>query len=117
MLGILICFIFRSVTQYIYGLDVINDKIYDLDLITVSDYTVSCDIKEEVYDKFVESLNGDTEHATSLFQQAVKDTIEKHDKDNRLDDKKCRVIDIEFAFKGNKMYHLLKKRAAKLKKG
>ena len=63
MLGILICFIFRSVTQYMYGLDVINDKIYDLDLITVSDYTVSCAITDEVYANFVESLNGDTETA------------------------------------------------------
>ena len=63
MFGVFICSIFLVVTQWIYNIDVINDKIYDLDLITVSDYTVSCAITDEVYANFVESLNGDTETA------------------------------------------------------
>ena len=41
LLGIWIVFIFRHTIGYMYSVDIINDKLYDLKLITASDYTAT----------------------------------------------------------------------------
>lgn len=55
-----------------------NDKLFDLNLITASDYTVNCVIKPEMYNRFLESLNGCTDDANHLFQDAIKAAIREH---------------------------------------
>lgn len=47
--GMSICLLFRLSLHYIYTIDQVNDKIYDLNLVTASDYTVDCVIKPVVY--------------------------------------------------------------------
>lgn len=41
LLGVWIVFIFRHTLSYMYSMDLINDKLYDLKLITASDYTAA----------------------------------------------------------------------------
>ena len=41
LLGVWIVFIFRHTLSYMYSMDLINDKLFDLKLITVSDYTAT----------------------------------------------------------------------------
>ena len=41
LLGVWIVFIFRHTLSYMYSMDLINDKLFDLKLITVSDYTAA----------------------------------------------------------------------------
>ena len=41
LLGVWIAFIFRHTLSYMYSMDLINDKLYDLKLITASDYTAA----------------------------------------------------------------------------
>ena len=41
MLGVWIVFIFRHTLSYMYSMDLINDKLFDLKLIPVSDYTAA----------------------------------------------------------------------------
>ena len=65
--GLLICFIFRLVINYSHAVDEINDKLYDLNFVTVSDYTVAGVIKPEMYQKFRSSLMGLTELSTWRF--------------------------------------------------
>lgn len=47
--GMSICLLFRLSLHYIYTIDQVNDKIYDLNLVTASDYTVDCVIKPVMY--------------------------------------------------------------------
>ena len=71
--GIFICWFFRISIHWYHAVDKVNDTLYDLNFITVSDYTVSGSIKPEIYENFRESLQGKTENATHLFQEAVRD--------------------------------------------
>ena len=41
LLGIWIVFLFRHTLSYMYTMDLLNDKLYDLKLITASDYTAT----------------------------------------------------------------------------
>ena len=65
--GMSICLLFRLSLHYFYTLDQVNDKIYDLNLVTASDYTVDCVIKPTIYQNFLKTLNGRTENATQEF--------------------------------------------------
>ena len=47
ILGIWIFFLFRHTLSYMYTMDLLNDKLYDLKLITASDYTASGVITRE----------------------------------------------------------------------
>ena len=51
--GVIICWFFRFSMRYVYNLDELNGVIYDLNLITVSDYTVSSYIDPAVYRNFI----------------------------------------------------------------
>ena len=74
--GVLICWFFRFSMTYFFNLDELNGVIYDLNLITVSDYTVSATIHPSMYRNFIQSLNGDTEHAIPRFQNAIKVAVQ-----------------------------------------
>ena len=56
LLGIWIVFIFRHTIGYMYSVDIINDKLYDLKLITASDYTATGVITPKQWKYFKENL-------------------------------------------------------------
>ena len=121
--GVLICWFFRFTMQYFYNLDELNGIIYDLNLITVSDYTVSSYIDPSMYQNFIQSLKGDTENAIPRFSNAIKVAVQDYINDleqNSKGGQKKRtneIFDVQLAFKQGKMFDFLKKRAKKLKKG
>ena len=52
LLGVWIVFIFRHTMNYMYTMDIINDKLIDLKLITASDYTATGKITPDQWQKF-----------------------------------------------------------------
>lgn len=100
--------------------DRLNEKIYDINLVTASDYAVSCRIKKQVYQNFLDSLPGKSENPVIDFQKAIskalKDRIDEIEKE-REDKASNEVFDIQFAFKIGKVFTLLKQRADALKCG
>ena len=61
-LGLAICLLYRNFMSYQKGVNLINDKIFDSKLITLSDYSVQGKITDEIYEKFL-SINGSTDNA------------------------------------------------------
>jgi hypothetical protein len=53
VLGLAICFVYRNFMVYQKGINIINDKIFDSQLITLSDYSVQGKITSSMYDKFL----------------------------------------------------------------
>ena len=67
-LGVWIAFIFKHSMTYIYSLDIINDKLFDMDLITASDYTCTGVISKKMWQTFCEEENFNAEKIiTNLF--------------------------------------------------
>lgn len=88
------------------GIDTVNDKIYDMEIITASDYSVGAEITKGQWQSFLASLDGDTELATKRFQDAIKETIEVKMDSNETKDK-LNVINVQFAFKNGQMFKML----------
>ena len=51
-LGLAICMMFRSSMIYLLNMDEINDRLYDMKLVTVSDYAIMGQIPSKMYEKF-----------------------------------------------------------------
>lgn len=52
-IGLLICLFFSITIRSFLTLDEINEKLLDLELVTVDDYTVQCRLKPRIYDEFL----------------------------------------------------------------
>ena len=51
-LGCTICLIWVNAMNYLLKMDKINDKLYDMELVTVSDYTVMGHLPKSMYENF-----------------------------------------------------------------
>lgn len=77
-LGLAICMIFHTSMTYLLNMDQINDKLYDMKLVTVSDYAVSGQIPRAMYEKFRMNvkMTGDTGQPIVLFRDSLIDSLE-----------------------------------------
>ena len=77
-LGLAICMIFSISMTYLVRMDAINDKLYDMKLVTVSDYAIMGQIPRAMYEKFKLSLQitGQTGQPIVLFRDALTDSLE-----------------------------------------
>lgn len=58
-LGLAICLVYRNNMVYQQGINLINDKIYDGQLITLGDYSIQGKITRKQYDKFLQICGND----------------------------------------------------------
>ena len=56
LLGVWIAFIFRYTIDLLHRADAINDKLYDLKLITVGDYTAYGNVSQTMWNYFYDNL-------------------------------------------------------------
>ena len=49
------CVFFTSTIRLILNIDKLNDKLFDMDLVTVDDYTVQTRLKSAIYDNFLKN--------------------------------------------------------------
>ena len=116
-LGLLACMSFYLTTQYIRNVDIIDDKLTDLKLVTASDYTITGQISQSLYESFKKHPEYDStskrpiNEINRILAQNIERTVgESCNKD------KCKIADLQFAFDNDKMLNLLWKRAHALKK-
>ena len=55
-LGCAICLIWINAMNYLVKMDMINSKLYDMELVTVSDYTVMGHLSKNMYETFRRKL-------------------------------------------------------------
>ena len=51
-LGCAICLIWVNAMNYLLKMDKINDKLYDMELVTVSDYAIMGHLPKSMYENF-----------------------------------------------------------------
>ena len=82
--GLAICMIFRVSMVYLLNMDEINSKIYDMKLVTVTDYAVMGQIPKACFEKFKVSQNldqalvgsGNVGNVITRFRDSLIDSIE-----------------------------------------
>ena len=55
-LGCAICLIWINAMNYLVKMDMINSKLYDMELVTVSDYAVMGHLSKDMYETFRKKL-------------------------------------------------------------
>ena len=99
----------------------INEKIFDGQLITVGDYTVQGKITGKQYQKFLQNAGQNDENATAAFEEQLTSEIENwlmsRDENKANPQSTYKVGDLQLAFDNDNLMDLLKKRAMALRKG
>ena len=77
-LGLAICMMFRTSMIYLVNMDEIHDRLYDMKLVTVSDYAVMGQIPSAMYEKFRMQLQQIGAPVTPIveFRNALEKSIE-----------------------------------------
>ncbi len=115
-IGVLICLYFSFSIRYLLNLDMIEDKLLDLELDTVDDYTVQCRLDPKIYKEFVKNQTfTDQDVPIIKFKEMLIRSIR-----NQLDTKpglqgRSEIVDISFGFNNEKLLEKLEKRAQALK--
>ena len=99
----------------------INEKIFDGQLITVGDYTVQGKITGTQYKAFLQNAGDNDENAIAGFEEQLTSEIEnwlmQRDENKANPQSTYKVGDLQLAFDNDKLMDLLKKRALALRKG
>ena len=76
-LGIAICLIWRNAMAYLKKMDKINDKLYDMKLVTVSGYAVMAELSPSMYESIKTNmqLNSNSSQNRPIIQ--FKEELEK----------------------------------------
>ena len=125
-LGFLIVMVYRATLEYIRSTNQINDKLIDMKLITVDDYSTESKISKKLFEKFKTEVMGDCGPKKSpvhLFEEFMHKEVQKmmmDDNDALLEAQgstqrtnreeipdKFKIADIQFAFNNSKILHLL----------
>ena len=113
--GLIIVSWFRARVYYMYKIDNINEKITDLKLITVNDYTIKAPIDAQFFAWWVGEHNFDqSDVPIRKFEQDLRKNIEKCllEKSAGTLSKKCvEIADISFSFNNSGLIKRLQKRA------
>lgn len=67
VLGLAICFVFRGYIKMQKAVNLINEKIFDAQLITVGDYSVQGQVTGKMYSNF-KDICGETENTINKFE-------------------------------------------------
>ena len=92
--------------------DKINDKLLDLRLVTVDDYTTQTRLNPKIYANFLKSSPQDDPKAVPIMN-FKKSMIEKITSQLQVD--KDEIVDIHFGFNNSRMLNKLEQRAEALK--
>ena len=117
-LGLAICMVFSNSMSYLLNMDEINDKLYDMKLVTVSDYAVMGQIPAAMYERYKMNLQltGQTGSPIVLFKDALTDSIELQlQQKKNIAEEDAQIADLTFSFDNSRMLSLLHLRAAALK--
>lgn len=75
-LGLIIVCWFRARVYYMHKIDCINDKITDLKLITVNDYTIKAPIDAQFYEWWVSQHNFDADSVPiRVFEEDLRKNV------------------------------------------
>ena len=74
IMGLLICLIYHNSLTVMRSTNLINEKIFDSQLITLGDYSVQANISEDVWEKFLTQCGND-EHAVAKFEAVLTEEI------------------------------------------
>lgn len=122
VIGLGICLVFRTELAFRESANLINEKIFDGQLITVGDYSIQGKITRDQYQKFLKDVNnGNDENAIARFEHYLIKEIEnwlmkQDDNKNHLQSTYA-VADLQLAFDNDCMMNLLTKRGLALKAG
>ena len=122
-LGLAICLIWTNSMNYLLNMDSINDKIYDMKLVTVSDYAIMGQLTPQMYERFRAELASKKKHTGKTLYQMLhnqerkvdtrpivlfKEELEKEIKQKLtrqggLTEEEAEIADMTFAFDNSKM--------------
>ena len=123
VLGLYICLVYRNTITVLKSINMINEKIFDGQLITLGDYSVQGKINSTMYYNFLAKLGeiglDNKENTVRAFQKYFTEQIErwlmKNDKDQNTTFNTYAVADLQLAFDNDGMLKMLEKRANALK--
>ena len=123
VIGLFMCVFFRFTITHLQNRQKIDDKLLDIDLISIEDYSVRGKISKDLYEhvmkktenKDLDVLSDDARRnyvPIRRFKDYLTENIQKNlqERDHTLSKKDTQVADIVFAFDNSVMLRLLKKR-------
>ena len=114
--GLLICLFFVFSVRAQLNLDMINDKLLDLELHTVDDYTVQCRLNPSIYADFIKGQNfTDKDVPIVKFKEMLIRTVQAQLETRPGLMGRTEIVDISFGFNNEALLEKLEKRASALK--
>ena len=116
-IGMLICFSFAHTMQYLYRTDRIDERLDDLKLVTIDDYTVQTRLPAGLYEKFIEDQGThftDEDIPINKFTEAMSLSIKRqiaNAEGSNVTEEDLHIVDIHFGFNNTTIYKLLEKRS------
>ena len=119
VIGLFMCLYYHISLTYMRNTNLINEKIFDSELITLGDYSVQGQITQSQWEKFFAQIGSD-EYAMMDFEECltfeIKSWLQRADQGKNIGELIYEVADIQLAFDNNQMMNLLAKRANALRK-
>ena len=112
-IGLFMCLIFTSFVRKMLHEDKINDKLLDLRLVTVDDYTTQTLLNPKIYANFVKTLPNRDDPKAVPVMEFKKSMAEKITSQLQVD--RDEIVDIHFGFNNSRMLNKLEERAEALK--
>lgn len=111
-IGIVMMAIFSVAIRKMIREDKLNDKILDMQLVTVDDYTTQTRLDPKIFDDFKKSLPHDDKQTAPImkFKLRLIDQIS-----SQLHIEKTDIVDIHFGFNNSRMLNKVEERANALK--
>eukprot|EP00347_Sterkiella_histriomuscorum_P007945 403346963 len=117
-IGVFICLLFLCALYYLYETSKIEYKTWDVNTVTAADFTVECNIPQEMWNKFVEQYKDTIEPNETMinkFHDEFKLEVERvvQSENSVLQDKQyenIKISTIAFAFDNVKLISLLQQR-------
>ena len=105
------CLTLRFTIDYIRNRNAINEKLYDMGLISAEKYTVVGRITDSMYDNFKQNIAEESQSKAKLLAQRISDEIERTLNNIGVDEQQVKIADLTFAFNNSEMLRLLEHRA------
>ena len=104
---------------YLMKMDKIDDKLYDMKLVTVSGYAVMAELSPSMYESIKTDMqlndNPGQNIPIMLFKEELEKSIESQLQAHGLTAEESEIADLTFGFNNKKILKLLTQRAAALK--
>ena len=109
-IGLFICLSFFATVEYLYRTDKIDERLADLKLITIDDYTTQTCLPIGLYEEWVQNKGSSFTDDTIPINEFSKDmnkSIKRQiadDQGNDLTEEDLTIVDIDFGFNNTTMY-------------